>query len=230
LTQLTNSQTDSGAAFWLHHISGGDWGGASYRFQRITFAGGESDVHSFLAVDTLDISKRFTLTGFAGPQYSENTGLLVGATSLTQTTQSDVWSFAGGAEAGWRNERTSATAGYSRSISDGGGVLGAVRLQNVYGSFRRELSPGWALGIVANHGTNQSLLLPYVGSATSINLTSAGAALERNVGKSLGLRVGYNHDFQEEYYAPASGFPNLNASRNRYFVTLSYQWAKPLGM
>ena len=35
--QLTDSQTASGSAFWLHRIFGGDWGGASYRFERITF-------------------------------------------------------------------------------------------------------------------------------------------------------------------------------------------------
>ena len=36
-TQLTDSQTASGSAFWLHRIFRGDWGGASYRFDRITF-------------------------------------------------------------------------------------------------------------------------------------------------------------------------------------------------
>ncbi len=71
-TQLTDSETASGSAFWLHRIFRGDWAGTSYRFDRITFTGSESRVHSFYAVDTLDLSHRFTLTGFVGPQYSEN--------------------------------------------------------------------------------------------------------------------------------------------------------------
>jgi len=61
-------------------------------------------------------------------------------------------------------------------------------------------------------------------------LTSAGISLERNVGKGIGLRLGYNRDFQEQYFAPTAATPTLDASRNRFFVTLSYQWAKPLGM
>jgi hypothetical protein len=219
-TQLTDSETASGSAFWLHRIFRGDWAGTSYRFDRITFNGGESRVHSFYAVDTLDLSHRFTLTGFVGPQYSENQGLLSAATSPTS------WSLAGGAEGGWQSLRTSLSAGYSRSISDGAGVLGTVRLQNIHANFRRELVPGWAAALNASHGTNQSLLLPASSSASSINLTSAGISLERNVGKSIGLRMGYNHDFQEQLGVPGSP----DASRNRFFVTLSYQWAKPLGM
>ena len=226
-TQLTDSQTASGSAFWLHRIFHGDWGGASYGFQRITFSpSGETRVHSFLAVNTLSLSKRFTLTGFIGPQYSENQGLVPGA---TQPTQSSGWSVSGGVEGGWQNEHTSVSAGYSRSISDGGGVLGAVRLQTVHGTFRRELVPGWAVALTASHGTNQSVTVPFATSASSVNLTSAGISLERNVGKSVGLRMGYSHDFQEQFGVPGSA-QTLDAHRNRFFVTLSYQWAKPLGM
>ena len=226
--QLANTQTASGSAFWLHQLFHGDWGGVSYRFQRITFnpGGGETQVHSFLAVDTVNLSNRFTLTGFIGPQYVDNQGLVLGA---LQSTQSNEWSVAGGVEGGWKNQHTSLSAGYSRTISDGGGLLGAVRLQTVHGSFRRQLTPGWAAALTASYGTNQSLIVPFATSASSINLTSAGILLERNVGKSLGLRMGYSHDFQEQFGLPAPT-ATQNANRNRVFVTLSYQWAKPLGM
>ncbi len=221
-TQLTGSQTASGSGFWLHRIVRGDWGGTSYRFDRITFSGGESRIHSFYAVNTLNLSHRFTSTFFVGPQYSENQGL------LSAGTPSNSWSVAGGAEGGWQSLRTSLSAGYSRSISDGGGVLGTVRLQNVHANFRRELVTAWAAALTVIHGTNQTLIgLP--GSANSINLTSAGVSLERNVGKSIGLRLGYTHDFQEQFGVPGSA-STLDASRNRFFATLSYQWAKPLGM
>ena len=189
-TPLTGSQTASGSTFWLHRIFRGDWGGTSYRFDRITFNGGESRVHSFYAVNTLNLSHRLTLSGFVGPQYSENQGLLFAGTSPNN------WSVAGGAEGGWQSLRTSLSAGYSRSISDGGGVLGTVRLQNIHANFRRELVPGWAGALTVIHGTNQALVLSPSTSASSINLTSAGISLERNVGKSIGLRLGYNHDFQ----------------------------------
>jgi hypothetical protein len=230
-TQLTNSQTAVASAFWLHRIFQGDWGGTSYGFQRITFGpSSETRVNSFLVVDTLNLSDRFTLTGFVGPQYLENQGLAPGGIPISQ---SDNWAVAGGVEGGWRNQRTSATAGFSRNISDGGGLLGAVRLQTVHGTFRRELVPGWAAAFTASYGTNQSLIVPLASSASSINLTSVGVALERNVGKSAGFRMGYTHDFQAEFGVPGSTpgtTQTLDASRNRFFVTFSYQWSKPLGM
>jgi hypothetical protein len=107
--------------------------------------------------------------------------------------------------------------------------LGSVRLQTVHGTFRRKLTPGWSAALTASHGTNQSLTVPFVTSASSVNLTSAGISVERNVGKSVGLRMGYSHDFQEQFGVPGS-VQTLDAHRNRFFVTLSYQWAKPLGM
>jgi hypothetical protein len=228
-TQLADSSTASGAAFWLHRIFGEDWGGISYRFQRITFSpsGGETDVHSFIAVDTLSISSRLTLTGFVGPQYTENQGLFPGE---LQATESSGWSLSGGAEGGWKNQHTSMSAGYSRSVNDGGGVLGTVLLQTVHANFRRQLTPEWAAALTASYATNHELIGP-AGSASSVNLTSAGISLERTVRKSVGLRLGYTHDFQQQFGLPApSPTPTQNASRNLFSVTLSYQWAKPLGM
>ncbi|MGA7138832.1 MAG: hypothetical protein WBZ14_14240 [Terriglobales bacterium] len=232
-TQLTDSQTASGTAFWLHRIFGEDWSGLSYHFDRITYNPGSSEtqVHSFRVVNTLSLWKRLTLTGFIGPQYSENQGLVTGA---TQPSQSSGWSVSGGAEGGWQGARTSMSAGYTRSISDGGGVLGAVHLQTVHGAFRRVLVPGWTVAITASHGTNQSITVPFTTSASSINSTSAGISLGRNVGKSVGLGLGYTHNFQEQFGVPGPTLTSppqtLDANQNRFFVTFSYQWAKPLGM
>jgi hypothetical protein len=223
---LTNTQSESANAFWLHKFFPGNWGGISYRFDRITFdPDGDTRIHTFMLVDTLKLANGFSTSVFAGPQYADDQGIASGA---SQVSESKHWSGAGGAEAGWQNRKTSVHAGYSRLVSDGGGVLGAVRLQNVYGNFRRELLPGWAATLTASHGTNTSITVPYAGAPNSIHLTSAGAGLERNIGKSLGLRFSYTHDFQQQF--GASGSTSLDAHRNRFAVTLSYQWVKPLGM
>ena len=224
-TQLTDSETASGRAFWLHRLFGADWGGVDYGFDRLTFnPGGETRVHSFFAMDTLNISKRLTVNGYIGPQYTENQGLSPVNRRLTQSSN---WSLAGGVQGGWKNQRTSVSAGYSRGISDGAGVLGSTLLETVQANFRRQLTPGWAATLSASHGTNQSITVPFASTANSVNLTSAGILVERNVGKSIGLRMGYSHDFQEQ--VPGSG-QTLDAHRNEVFMTLSYKWAKPLGM
>jgi len=145
-----------------------------------------------------------------------------------QVSQFSDWSVAGGIDGGWQSQHTSLTAGYSKRVNDGGGILGAVRLQNVHANFRRELFPGWAASFGVGYGNRKSLTIPVAGTATLIDTTSVSASLERNIGKSLGLRMGYSHDLQNQ---TGSNDPtqNFDAHRNRYFVTLSYQWAKPLG-
>lgn len=225
---LTSSETAAVTAFWLHRIYRGNWAGLSYRFQRITFdPAGETRTHTFALIDTLKLANGFSMNAFAGPEYVDNQGLVPGGGS--EPSQSNFWMVAGGIEGGWQSLRTSLTAGYSQTTSDGGGILGVVRLENVHANFRRELVQGWAVNLMASHGINHALTVPYADAATSINLTSAGVSLERNMNKSFGLRLGYTHDFQQQFGLPAPN-PNLDAHRNRAFVTLSYQWAKPLGM
>lgn len=225
---LENTQTASGTAFWLHELFRRDWGGFGYVFQQITFdPNGETRVHTFAAMDTLSLSKAFSVSAFIGPQYSENQGLKATDPSAGHLTFND-WSLAGGVEANWQKERTSVAAGYSRRVSDGGGLLGVVSVQNVHAAIRREFLPGWAATVGAVYGNNQAITLIAVDKITAIKATSVGASLERNIGRSLGFRMDYFHDLQNQTYA-SNSTQAFDANRNRYSVTLSYQWAKALG-
>jgi len=231
---LADNRSASGSAFWLHGF-GRDWIGASYHFQHLTFdpsegavgvVSGVTDVHSFLAVNTITLPSRVTLSGFVGPEYSDNRGLVAGGSE--QASNFTDWSVAGGAEVDWQRDHTAVAAGFSRRIADGGGISGVVRLQGVHANFRQELFPGWALGLSASYGNNKSLTVPIAGAASSINTASGGASLERNLGRNLGLHIGYSHEFQDQTGTLDPNFLG-GAHRNRFFVTLGYQWARPLG-
>jgi len=226
---LSNTRTAGGSAFWLHQIVRGNWAGLSYSFQRITFdPTGETLVHDFTVTDTFNISKTLSVSGFIGPEYSDNRGVAATGPNTGQYTSFSGWSVAGGLDGSWQAKQTSVTAGFSRHVSDGGGIVGAVRLTNVHAAVRRELRPGWSVTARANYGDNQSLTLVSTTTAALIKTTSVGASLERNVGRSLGLQLGYFRDFQDQS-GSADPTQIYTASRNRVFVTLSYQWAKALG-
>ena len=66
---------------------------------------------------------------------------------------------------------------------------------------------------------------------SSANLILGGRRSGAEGGEGLEFDFSYEHDFQRELTL-TSGTPPAwsNASRNRYAVMLSYQWAKPLGM
>jgi hypothetical protein len=228
---LNNSRTASGSAFWLHGF-GRDWLGVDYTFQRVKIEGtsdnpgGETRTHSILAVDTVRLSNRFTISAFGGPEYSENQGLV--ATGGGTVQNFNEWSFAGGADIGWQQDHTSVTAGYSRRVSDGGGLLGVVRVQGLHGEVREQLRPGWAASLAGSYGNNKSLTIPVQGNADRINAASLGASIERNLGKSLALRAGYVHEFQEQFGGQNTDLQGP-AHRNRFSLTLGYQWSRPLG-
>jgi hypothetical protein len=228
-SSLGNTQTAAGSAFWLHELFHGNWGGISYRFQRITYdPNGETIVHTFSVADTLRISRGLHISGFIGPQYSENQGVAATGPEAGQNTSFRGWGVAGDLEGGWQSARTSVTAGYSKQISDGAGVLGAVGLQSAHATIRRQILRFWAANVTALYGNNDAVTLALTSTATSIKTTSVGASLERNLGKSLSFQFGYFHDVQD--LSGSAVLPqNNNADRNRYMITLSYQWAKALG-
>ena len=100
--------------------------------------------------------------------------------------------------------------------------------QNVHVAIRRAFLPGWAATFGATYGNNGAITLISTNNATSIKTTSIGASVERNIGHSLGFPAGYFHDFQTQSGAIDSS-QNFDVNRNRFSVTLSYRWTKPLG-
>jgi hypothetical protein len=226
---LTDTQSASGSVFWLHEMFHGNWAGVTYRFQRITYQpSGSTDVHMFAFADTLKISKAFHISGFVGPEYSDSQGLIATGPGAGQVSNSSGWGLAGGLEGGWQSTRTSVTVGYSKQITNGSGILGAVTLQNVHAAIRRELFPKWAINVMANYGNNDAITLALATTASSFKTTSVGIMLDRNLGRSVGFEVGYFHDVQDQS-GSMDPTENYTANRNRVFVNLSYQWAKALG-
>lgn len=226
---LVNTQTASATAFWLHKVFHGDWAGLDYRFQRITYdPNGETNVHAFTFADTLAISKVLHISGFVGPEYSQNQGVAATGTAAGQLTNFDQWGVAAGIEGGWQSTRMSVAGGYSKQVSSGAGVLGAVQLQTAYVAIRRQILPTWAIDVYASHAANDALTLALATTAPSIDTTSVGVMVERNVSRSLGLQIGYFHSIQDQSGATAAS-ENYNAGENRVFVNLGYQWERALG-
>ena len=75
-------------------------------------------------------------------------------------------------------------------------------------AFRRQLYPGWAVSLTASYGTNQSLTVPFVDSASSINLTSAGVSRGAQRGEEPrfpdGLRARFSRAVWITWLQPAT--------------------------
>ncbi len=216
---LYDSLTYSAEAFYNHAISPGQWLGVSLRVQRLETQPsiGHTDTASVLLYYAVQPRSNVTLSFFAGPEYY-NSVSLSGMSTANGLVQGPQWTPAVGTALNWQGENTSATAGYSRQISDGGGLFSAVTLQQVFASLRCQLTERQAVYL----GFLQSLNEP-LGSSENYSGLSASVNLEHLLTKNLVLRLAYARQRQQ---LPSS---QNTASANLAWVSISYQFSHAFG-
>ena len=106
--------------------------GAGYDFNSLDFGKGQqrSGIQTIsMTVDYL-IRPNMTISGWVGPEYT-STKTVVAIPVLGQIqyfiSYSSLWSTSAGANFAWHGLRDSVNAGFSRQVSDGGGILATVQ-------------------------------------------------------------------------------------------------------
>jgi hypothetical protein len=97
--------------------------------------------------------------------------------------------------------------------------VGAVRLDSATASLRQQLTRNLSGTISGAYANNGILTANSPGGHTII----ASAALQREVGTHINVQAGYTRVHQD--YA----FFSANPDTNREWVSISYQFARPLG-
>jgi hypothetical protein len=218
---LSDSSTQGGSAFYSHRLSKKHYIGASYQYQRIlAYPSGmpqnETQTNTILAFYTLYLTPTLSLSASAGPQhYDVNQFPFPSAQS---------WSPAVTASAGWQASHTNVAASYSRTVSGGGGLVGAFHSNTANLSARQQLSRNWNAGVVGTYSMNKtvSLLFPTPGGHS----ISGSASIQRRLGQHFNAEAGYTR-LHQSYgeIAAISTAPDTN----REWVSITYQFARPLG-
>ena len=218
---LYDSSSRGGSAFYNYRLSKMHYVGATYQYQMFlaypTIGQSETQAHSIYLFYTLYLKPTFSISLFGGPQHSDTTQFGMPA--------SRSWSPAGGASMGWQGSVTTLAASYSRAISDGGGLAGAVYANNATGALRRQLTRTLSASMGASYASNIVLAaLPMFN--TGGHTISGNASVQRQIGEHLNLQLQYMRLHQSySDIAVLSNAPN----RNRESITISYQFARPLG-
>jgi hypothetical protein len=232
---LFDSTAQAAGGFYTHRLSGKHYIGVNYDFQRLLarplqnspLAQSETQTQSLTLSYTLYLRPTVSLSILAGPEYSDT---LSGTPTTTATfTHFRMWSPAAGASFGWQGARTSLAASYSRRIAEGGGLSGASRSNSADASIRRQLSTNLTVGVEANYAMNDVLgLVSPTGTNTSTkgHTVSGSASLQHSVSEHLSLQLGYTRLHQS--YSNIAAL-SLSPNRNRAWVSLSYQFTRPLG-
>jgi hypothetical protein len=222
----------SGRASYQHQFSARLSAGGGYIFQALDFDKGvsRSGIQTFQGTVSYQLSPNMYVTGWIGPEYTSTKNVVptfcfpgYGCFGYHATYAAN-WDIAGGATFGWSGVHNAFRAGFSKSVTDGGGVLGTVRLYLLNASYRRQVSPRWALTTGVLYGNNLSV--SYFSSPHQYNSLTANMSLQRRLSPAwnvLGQYI-YIHQYQHNLYG---SIPTWND--NRIQISLQYAWSHSLG-
>jgi len=227
---LFDSTSEGGGAYYNHRFQNRNYLGVNYEFQRfvtdtslLQLGTGqlETRTNSIYGTYTLYIKPTFSLTAFAGPQYSDT----FGGTLVPQT----MWSPSEGGSLSWQGQETSFAASFSRRITDGGGLPGAVRANIADASVRAQFTKTLIGSASADYATNAVLDSAFLGGfegGLNGHSLSESVSVVRTFGEHWSGSVAYLHLHQS--YANISTF-NVAPNQNRASISISYHFERPLG-
>ena len=219
---LYNSTGGSASAFYDRRFGRNQYVGLDYMWAmtvatppnvRVT-----SQMQTLLPFYTLFVHNSFSVTVAAGVQNINVTA--------TQQPTSDSWFPTIVASMGWQSRRTSFAVSYLRVITTGEGLVGGYKSSNVNGSGTWKFARDWHGGVSGGYNTIEpqgSLAGTDYQGGDSITV---GATLKRAFGDRITAEVGYDR-IHESFV----GIPIIAESpdSDRAYVTVTYQFKKPLG-
>src|SRR5438067_3197714 len=223
---LYDSGSRGGSIFYTHRLSGRHYIGATYQYQMllaypIGFRA-QTTTNGLMLFYSVYLAPTISLSFFGGPQYSNT------QESILPTVRT--WSPATGASLAWQERQTNFALSYSRRIAPGGGLAGAVHQDAAKLSIRRQLTRGMTGGLDGQYANNQLLdpgLLKIIGAFNGSGHSFSGAvSLDRRLGQHFSLDLAYSRVHQS--YSGIGAISNA-PDTNRGWISVSYQFARPLG-
>jgi hypothetical protein len=221
-TGLFDSNTWGGTAFYSRRFSAAQYGGFRYGYSE----NHASQTQMSSTVRTNTISAYYTIFPSEGLSLSVSGGAVRYEVGETSEPSTSAWDPSWAVSLGWQGMHTGFAAGYSRSISGGGGLFGAYRTDGANGSFHWRMSQTWTADLGAAYYETKS-----VTPLLSLN-TGNGHSVTGNVriGHSFTdhLSANFEYDRVHQDYAGIESVA-LNPNSNRETVSLSWQFTRPVG-
>ena len=218
-----------GRAAYSHQLSPRLSLGAGYDYNSLDFGKGQqrSGIQTISMTANYLIRPNMTISGWIGPEYTATKDVvpipLGNGQVVYVTTHSNLWSTSVGANFGWHSLRNSVSAGFSRSVSDGGGIIATSQVNTFFGDYRRMLTRKMdaTAGVRYYHDVSTTV------SSRSFNNFYINAALSYTLTKSLIASATYFRVHQTESNTIVIGSGSYNA--NIVGASITYSWNHPLG-
>jgi hypothetical protein len=219
---LYDAASRSGSAFYTYRLAKEHYIGATYQYQELLSYPGaatnETRTDGAFLFYTYYPSTTFSFSLFGGPQYYSAGPQVISAT-LPVIAAAQSWSPAGGASVNWQSLHSSAAVSYLHSVSGGGGLIGAVELDSANASLRQQIRRNLSASFAGAYANNGVLAVSALGGHS----VSGSVSLQRQVGEHLSFQAGYTRLHQTYSFFAA------DPDTNREWISISYQFARPLG-
>jgi len=219
---LYDSSSRGGSAFYSHRLSRRHYIGALYQYSHILAypVGAQSEVqtHTVFGFYTIYLKPNLSLSLSGGPQYSDTTqGLLPALRS---------WSPAATASLGWQGRHTTFAGSYSRIVTGGGGLIGAFHSNTANASARWQIARTWNIGAVGNYAIYKTLTPFFFLANPGGHTVSGTVSMQHQISERFNAELGYTRLHQSFNGVTAI---SSNPDMNREYISISYQFTRPLG-
>jgi hypothetical protein len=231
---LYNSNEGGGGFFYNYRLTGTQYMGANYRYERITVSptGAEFDTqtNTIFLFYTIYLKQHLSLSVSGGPQHYAitQTGTLnsASAASAVSIPTTSAWTPAVSASMGWQERRTNFVVGYARTVTSGRGLVGTFASNSASATFRWQMLRKWTSGAGISYSSYKTVDALLVSSTEGGHSLATSVTLEHPIGSRFYTSFGYDH-LHQSY----GGIPVISANpdSNRISGSISWQFARPLG-
>ena len=217
---LDNSNTTNGSVFFSRRLTRSQYMGASYGLSKLVTHPIDTYTmtHTLFVFYTIYLTRSFSFSVLGGPeQYTSWSPLVPKTTAWTPAVQGSV---------GWQTPRANLAASYAHVVSGAGGLIGTYHSDFASVTGRLLLSPRWSVGASTEYANFKNV------STTGYTLDPGGRTvsgslfLEHRLTERINAEAGYSHFHQGYSNIPAA---STSPDSNRAFVSVSYQFSRPLG-
>ena len=213
-----------GRAAYAHKFSPRLSLGAGYDYNSLDFGTGQQRSGIQVISATVDYLLRpnMTISAWAGPEYTQ-TKTTINILGQSFITHDSMWSAALGANFGWQDTRNSVRAGFSRQVSDGGGLIATSQVNSVNADYRRMINTKWD----ATGGVSFFHVVSTTTANRNFNDFFINAVLRYKISKSFNAMANYGFAHLNQSNLFLIGSRNYNT--NVVSASITYSWDHPLG-
>jgi hypothetical protein len=218
----SSSNSRGGSGFYNFRLSNAQYIGMTYQYsdvrESLANTPSETRTHTLNCFYTLFLKDTLSLSVSGGPQHFN--------VVESPLPASAAWTPAVAVSVGWQRSRTNFAASYSRSVSGAGGLVGAFHATSANANASWRLARTWTAGAAVGY-TNQRNVLPALIAAGQGGQGIQGTvSVQHPMGEHFTAGLGYARIHQS--YSGAGAISNAPDS-DREYISISYQFARPLG-